>query len=222
MGSRSVQSRINHQPDSSVHGEKKGRESIIPPSGAQDRKIRSSRALLGEEVNQTSNSVNPTVDLRKRSQGVGSKNRTPKNHMTTSSRCLKDPTFESPNRDPQPMGHFNWEQGLTARVSLTSGFMDVILPCYQPHPPTSIFNSTTNHSFQSILQQDTFEDPSSGSLPTVRIEEKKEVLNRFFFHFLINQSRTATTTTNSITTSSLSIITTTSNTTTSRRNTLLN
>lgn len=119
---------------------------------------------------------------------------------------------------------FNREQGFTARVSPSFGFMDVIFPCYQSQPSTSI--STTHNQISFFSQQDkiSFLVSPNRIFPTVRVEEKKEVLNRFFFHLLINQPKTITTTnstttltlTNTFTTNSIITTTTTSN-TTSRR-----
>jgi len=118
---------------------------------------------------------------------------------------------------------FNREQGFTARVSPSFGFMDVISPCYQPQPSTSI--STTNNQISFFSQQDkiSFLVSPNRIFPTVRVEEKEEVLNRFFFHLLINQPRTITTTNSTITSLTNSIITTTTTSnTTSRRNIHLN
>lgn len=222
-----MQSRFMKLLESSVHGENRRMESIILLPGAQGRKIRSSGALLDERSQRlTSNSVNSTVDLRKRSQGVGSKNWTPRNYMATNSRCLNQSKRDLPNRECLPMIVFNREQGFTARVSPSFGFMDVIFPCYQPQPSTSI--STTNNQISFFSQQDkiSFLVSPNRIFPTVRVEEKEEVLNRFFFHLLINQPRTTTTNstttlTNTSTTNSIITTTTTSN-TTSRRNIHLN
>lgn len=169
---------------------------------------------------------------------------------TTTSRCMNSFLTGISIRDFHQVT-FIGEEGFTARVSPKFGFMDVILPCYQPPPstPIRIPNSTTNNqfSFFSVSCSDDqsevvgFFHPQSVSIQVHEtgrevVEENRVllVLSSFFSLPLNNHPRTntATTTTsittttsptpNSITTpSTTSITTTTSTTSTSRHNTLL-
>lgn len=165
----------------------------------------------------------------------------------TTSRCMNSILTGISIRDFHQVA-FIGEEGFTARVSPKSGSMDVILPCYQPSPSTSIQtpNSTTNNqlSFFSVSCSDDqsevvgFFHPQSVSIQVHEtgreVVEENRVLSSFFSLPLNNHPRTNTTSTttsittttsptpNSITTpSTTSITTTTSTTSTSRHNTLL-
>lgn len=172
------------------------------------------------------NSDNPTVGLRKEAPGSGSTDRTPENHMApTTSRCMNSTLTGISIRDFHQVA-FIGEEGFTARVSPKSGSMDVILPCYQPPPSTSIQtpNSTINNqfSFFSVSCSDDqsevvgFFHPLSVSIQVHEtgrevVEENRVllVLSSFFSLPLNNHPRT-----NTATTSTTTISPTTNSTTT--------